>query len=66
MSTTAPTKKRLTECRHAHRGSGKSCLDWPSPDSLGRVHCTRCGCFTAAPDAVHSWCRPRPVPGGSR
>lgn len=59
MSTQSPP--RLTECRHGRRGGTGSkhrcCLDWPAPDGLGRYHCTKCGCFTADPDRVHSWCR---------
>ena len=44
-----------TECKHGT----DVCTTHPEPDSLGRYRCQICHCFTADPDRIHSWCRPK-------
>ncbi len=51
-----PAKRKSGGCVCGH------CWQQPSPDEYGRVHCDRCGCFTAAvtstnpPAGRHRWC----------
>jgi len=45
----------MTGCSH---GDGPhACTNHPTPDPLGRTHCTVCGCFTASTDGRHGWCK---------
>jgi len=44
------------KCVHSTKDNPEGCFAHPEPDQMGRLRCSVCGCFTAAPDGVHGWC----------